>query len=222
MSASLALAASLSDLVVKSAQADNLPVPVFSSELRVKTFNWNGYYGGAVGTMNKLKPGHDWSGSATSFEGKGKFAGFILGANRTIRPGIFRSGNETPLIKKIVYGIEGDVTYAELSAENSNISLDTNFLITLRARVGIPIYGNLIYATAGPGLIGLNSHSPLLVTGKTEVQTGIFAGAGYETALARAVTGRFEYLYGHLPQASNAGLKRVHLIRAGILFHLNR
>ena len=129
--------------------------------------------------------------------------------------------------KTIVFGLEGDFDYFH---SNSNFfnntdtlaervttfvagqSLTTNYLATVRPRIGIAADRNFAYITGGvafteanyivsyadaAGAIGSASASKFL--------TGWAVGAGWEHAFADHWTLRFEYLFSSFPSTSASG-----------------
>jgi outer membrane immunogenic protein len=129
----------------------------------------------------------------------------------------------------VVYGLEGDYDYLpSTSTFNNNTnattlasgatfaigqSLTSNYLATVRPRIGIAADRNFAYLTGGvaftdasysetytdtAGGIGSASASKFL--------TGWTAGVGWEHAFSEHATFRFEYLYASFPATSAAGL----------------
>jgi outer membrane immunogenic protein len=127
----------------------------------------------------------------------------------------------------IVVGLEGDYDYLPSKSQFNNDtnaladgtpfaigqSLTSNYLATVRPRVGIAADRNFAYVTGGvafsdatysetysdaAGGVGSASASKFL--------TGWTAGAGWEHAFSEHATLRFEYLYASFPATSAAGM----------------
>jgi outer membrane immunogenic protein len=127
----------------------------------------------------------------------------------------------------VVVGLEGDYDYLPSKSQFNNDtnaladgtpfaigqSLTSNYLATVRPRVGIAADRNFAYVTGGvafsdatysetysdaAGGVGSASASKFL--------TGWTAGAGWEHAFSEHATLRFEYLYASFPATSAAGM----------------
>ena len=116
-------------------------------------FNWSGVYVGAtIGYGGADVDGAYSQGGGTDFllDGSGPFnldpdgiaGGLEVGVN-------WQSGN-------MVYGIEADVTFVDWSdsqfnapADEETVFVDTNYVATLRARIGYSMDRTLFFGTAG-------------------------------------------------------------------------
>jgi len=151
-----------------SASADG-PTPAALPAYYGSMSNWSGLYGGAH------------VGHADSDGDNGLVGGVQLGYNWQTQ--------------KIVYGVEGDISFL------GNHSIDS--LASLRGRLGYLIQPRLlVYGTAGLGLIN---------GGGTD--TGFAYGVGLEGKLNPTLSARLEYL---AYTDDNANRDGVSVIRAGV------
>jgi len=169
-------------------------------------YNWSGIYigingGYAFGSTN-------WSPAAPDL-GTGTFStnGGLVGGTAGVN---FQSG-------QIVFGIEGDWDWADISGTSSNTTstiggcgfpgatactfqTSSNWLSTIRVRVGYAFDRVMIYATGG-GAAGdvkatFNDPNPPAFTGTTNsTEWGWAAGGGIEAALTENITAKVEYLF---------------------------
>ena len=129
----------------------------------------------------------------------------------------------------VVYGLEGDFDYFHSNAwfsNNSNTlsdgvtpftitqSITTNYMATIRPRLGIAADRNLAYVTAGVAFTRvsyLESYSDGAVppgsgsAAASKSLVGWVAGAGWEYAFDNHWTFRAEYLYASFPTVSALG-----------------
>lgn len=155
------------------------------------------------------------SGDSTGFAGGGQ-----VGCN--LQSGTF------------VYGLEGDVDYFHGAAKFSNgtntlsdavtpftvnQSATTNFIATLRPRIGIAADRNLAYLTGGVAFTSVNyvqsyadtpSGGTVASPGSGQASAskalvGWAAGAGWEHAFTDHATFRLEYIYASFPTTSALG-----------------
>ena len=194
-------------------------------------YQWGGCYlgvnagGGSSGTNfgSTVDPGTDLAaGDAATVSGSGGggangsniLAGGQVGCN-------LQSGT-------LVYGVEGDFDYFHSNpsfTNNTNTladgntfaisqSLTTNYLATVRPRIGIAADRNLAYITSGAAFTSISytegyvdANAPPGTGGATASRSlvGWTAGAGWEYALADHWTVRAEYLYASFPTTSALG-----------------
>jgi outer membrane immunogenic protein len=197
-----------------------------------RTYNWAGCYigvngGGAesgsdftstVGTGTHLTPADSALvsvGGTGSANGPNFLGGGQAGCN-------WQSGTW-------VYGLEGDVDYFRSNPQFINgtstlsdgvttftatQSLTTNFLASVRPRLGVAADHNLFYLTAGAAFTKAN-YAQTYVDAAVPVGTGFAtgskslvgwtAGVGWEYAWTDNWTLRFEYLFASFPTTSGAG-----------------
>jgi outer membrane immunogenic protein len=128
----------------------------------------------------------------------------------------------------IVYGLEGDFDYFHTNPQFTNgtatlsdgataftlsQTLTTNYLATLRPRLGVAADKNLFYITGGAAFTKA-SYTQAYVDAAAPVGTGVAtgskslvgwtAGAGWEYAFADHWTLRFEYLFTSFPGSVGA------------------
>jgi outer membrane immunogenic protein len=165
------------------------PVPVFT---------WSGIYIGVNGGYGFGNT--DWQ-AAPGFADTGNFnidgglVGGTLGFN-------FQSG-------AFVFGIEGDGDWADINGSSTctggTCQTQSDWLATLRGRVGYAFDRVLIYATGG-GAAGdvKGTYTPTGgAAGSTDnTEFGWTAGAGVEFALTENVTAKVEYLFVDLANGS--------------------
>jgi outer membrane immunogenic protein len=156
----------------------------------------------------------------------------------------------------LVYGLEGDFDYFHSNPKFTNNtttladgntsavsqSLTTNFLATVRPRIGIAADRNFAYITGGAaftsisyteGYVDANAPPGAGTAAASRSLVGWTAGAGWEYAFADSWTIRAEYLYASFPTTSALGTITgaggantlhgssdlvVQLIRAGVNF----
>jgi outer membrane immunogenic protein len=218
------------------AQAPAAYVPVVTP-----VYNWSGVYIGINGGYGFGST--DWSSPTAGVVGTGTFNtnGGLVGGTAGFN---FQSG-------QIVYGIEGDWDWAGIKGTSStatatigacpgampcSFETSSNWLSTVRGRVGYAFDRVLIYATGG-GAAGdvkatfTNPNTP--VTGSTNsTEWGWTAGAGVEAALTENVTVKVEYLFVDLqngncsPTICGGGTAvpvsfDASIVRAGLNFKFN-
>ncbi len=164
-------------------------VPVAAAPI----YTWSGVYigvngGYGFGTTNWNDP--LFGVSTGNFNTGGFLIGGTLGANIQWGP--------------VVVGIEGDADWTNLNGTNTSICFPpgcetaSNFLGTVRGRVGYAFDRILVYGTAGGAFGNVQVGPPLL----SNTQVGWTAGAGVEFAIAPAWTAKAEYLYVDLGNVS--------------------
>ncbi len=194
-------------------------------------YQWSGCYlganvgGGTSGTnfASAVGPGtYLAAGDVATVGGSGgggaNADGILAGAQAGCN---FQSGT-------LVYGLEGDFDYFHTDPQfnnNTNTlangnafaiaqSLNTNFLATVRPRIGIAADRNLAYITAGAAFTDV-SYTTSYVDANTPPGTGTAsasralvgwtAGAGWEYAWADHWTARAEYLLAGFPTTNALG-----------------
>ncbi|MFZ3352114.1 MAG: outer membrane protein [Xanthobacteraceae bacterium] len=218
------------------AQAPAAYVPVVTP-----VYNWSGVYIGINGGYGFGST--DWSSPTAGVVGTGTFNtnGGLVGGTVGFN---FQSG-------QIVYGIEGDWDWAGIKGTSStatatigacpgampcSFETSSNWLSTVRGRVGYAFDRVLIYATGGgaAGDVKATFTNPNIpVTGSTNsTEWGWTAGAGVEAALTENVTVKVEYLFVDLqngncsPTICGGGTAvpvsfDASIVRAGLNFKFN-
>jgi len=185
-------------MVVGSASAADFPVPspppTYLPE--VPLYNWTGVYvglngGGAFGNSNWTDPAFAATGN---FSVSGFLLGGTLGANYQAGPWVF--------------GIEGDGDWTNLNGTTFNTSCagvgcetSSDFLGTIRGRVGYAWDRLLVYGTAGAAFGDIQAAAGVLPF-MSSTQAGWTAGVGVEYAITPAWSAKVEYLFVDLGSAS--------------------
>ncbi len=185
-------------------------------------YNWTGLYlgingGGAWGTSR-------WGGVPASFDVSGGLAGGTIGYNWQLG--------------QIVFGVEGDADWANLSGSTTVLGCGgfacgtrSDFLATVRGRLGFSVDRFLLYATGGLAVGNTKATFPTFTTVDT-TNTGSAFGGGVEFAVLSNWTAKVEYLHVDLgnitcgagtacffgPAAANRVSLREDIIRGGINF----
>jgi outer membrane immunogenic protein len=135
-------------------------------------FNWTGFYVGA-------NAGYNW-GSAGGTDPSGVAGGFTAGYNYQFSP-------------NTVIGAETDITFSNASDSNAGTKFETDYIGTLRARLGYSVGNVMFYGTGGAAY----GKGELTVGGLSneQVHWGWTVGAGVEAMLTQNVSAKFEYLY---------------------------
>ena len=197
-----ALAAIFSVSSVFAADLDVPPPPV--EELRPATLDWSGPYVGAfidgiteTGTYDVVCAPACGAG-LREMNGFGWNAGALIGWNYQM--------------DSFVMGIEGDWAFGGNVAQNHEpaemTDLDFNSIATICARLGWALDDTLIYAKGGVAFVDSTFSTtdfPTLSGFATEDSawlTGWVIGGGMEHGFSDRLTGRLEYTYMSLPDAS--------------------
>lgn len=197
-------------------------------EANIAPRSWDGYYIGV--NAGYLRANASWSdnfGFTTGdFSGSGTAIGLTAGKNR-------QRG-------RWVYGIEGDLSLAELRAESFALACfpiscrsDLTSLATLRGRLGY-LYAPdlLVFGTAGAAAAGLD-HGNFFFSSAKNTAFGFTVGAGVEKRIAPQWTVKAEYLFVHIGgnEACSASLCLVsvendkfqaHVFRVGLNRHFGQ
>ena len=205
------LRAILAGVVALAAQTSGLladqPTSTANNEMRPAVFDWAGPYGGLLFSLKSFEASVPGIGSASDgFDGDGRIAGIVAGYN-------FVEGN-------LVWGIEGDAGFGQLKAVNRGRRLKADAMTSLRLRFGRKMDDTLIYSVAGVALAGTSYTSSTMTSGRNSTHVGLLFGAGIEHAIAKRLSGRIEYVYGHPLKTSSPHFEDLHMIRAGAILHL--
>ena len=148
----------------------------------VADVDWSGAYIGASVGMGAGTVSYDGNYSG-EYDVDGWVAGVQAGYN-------VQSGN-------LVYGIEGDLNWSDITGENPTYSgyvyRDINWTGSLRGRLGFAVSSLLFYGTAGVAFA--NSTGVVGSTEITETHTGWTAGLGVAAKLTDDVSAFVEYDY---------------------------
>jgi outer membrane immunogenic protein len=177
--------------------AADVPVPGYSPYVpAVPLYSWTGFYagvngGGAFGNSNWTDPVFAPSGN---FSVNGFLIGGTLGGNYQVGSWVF--------------GLEGDADWANLNGTTFNTSCvnvgcetSSDFLATIRGRVGYAWDRLLVYGTAGAAFGDIQAAAGVFPF-MSSTQAGWTAGAGLEYAITPILTAKVEYLFVDLGSAS--------------------
>ena len=188
----------------RPALAADLPIPNLPPPLPVAVYNWTGVYlgiNGGFGTGNS-----NWSDGPIGTTGSFPTSGFLIGGTAGINY----------QIAEYVFGIEGDGDWSNLTGNSGSTcgaisavvtppvgcQTQSQWLATIRGRVGYAFDRILVYGTAGAAFgkvqTGLNPPS----TFDSTVEAGWAVGGGLEYAFAQNWTAKVEYLFVELPNIS--------------------
>jgi outer membrane immunogenic protein len=228
LAAALAIAAA-TPLVLPSTAANAADMPVKAPA--TKTYNWGGCYVGLNG--GGAESGSDFTttvGTGTHLT-SADAALVVEGGTSSANSPNFVGGGQAGcnwVSGTFVYGLEGDVDYFRSNPQVINgtatlgdgvtsftvgQSLTTNYLATVRPRLGVAADRNLFYVTGGAAFTKASytqSYVDALVPSGTGVATGSkflvgwTAGLGWEYAWTDNWTFRLEYLFTSFPGSTNA------------------
>jgi outer membrane immunogenic protein len=162
----------------------------------VLLYNWTGFYigvngGGAFGNSN-------WTDPALAPTGNFSVSGFLIGGTVGAN---YQMGSW-------VFGVEGDGDWANLDGTTFNTSCtgvgcetSSDFLATVRGRVGYAWDRLLVYGTAGAAFADVQAAAGVLPF-MSSTQAGWTAGAGLEYAVTPNWSAKVEYLFVDLGNAS--------------------
>jgi outer membrane immunogenic protein len=192
-------------------------------------YSWIGWYGG-------VNAGAVWGNENVAWTAKPGPGGFdAAGANDInisspgqVRPSGFTGGGQLGYnffqSQSVVVGLEGDAEYTGLNGTRSLISqqfqnpfaqsVQSNWLGTIRGRLGIAYGSALFYGTGGLAIaqvkftdsfLGLHGVGPINAS-VSDTRVGWSAGGGAEWAFAPGWSGRIEYLHADLGSVANVGM----------------
>jgi outer membrane immunogenic protein len=146
--------------------------PVYKAPAAAPLFNWTGFYIGAHG-------GYGW-GDASGFDTTGWFGGGQLGVNYQFAP-------------NWVWGVEADVSGADISDSIPGQAFKTDVFGTARLRLGYTVDRVMVYGTGG--LAWANSKASLGGVSDSSSNFGWALGAGIEYAFAPNWSAKLEYIH---------------------------
>ncbi|CAN5520689.1 porin family protein [soil metagenome] len=223
----LFLAATIAALGAASAGAADLPSRVLTKAPAVTdaSYNWGGWYVGG-------NAGGAWGRSDTSsafVNGTAPIANQLAAASAaspSLKPDGFTGGGQVGYnhqVDRWLFGVEADVSYlglrqsrtttspfpVGLGSFNTTSSVTTDWLATLRPRVGYAVDRTLFYATGGLALTEMKYNGAIVdTTGANEAASltktvaGWTAGAGVEHAFTNNWSAKVEYLYADFGKQS--------------------
>jgi len=191
----LAATALLAWAAAPASAADLAPKMVTKAPQAI--WDWTGFYvGGYVGVGTNRSHAFDPTAGASGeldFVGTGFTGGGVAGYNWQVS-------------RNWVVGIEGDIGYLGLSHNSLDYNegaaqlftnQETNWLATLRGRVGYTTGPNLTYVTGGAAWVHTKDSlvSTAGAVSSSETKTGWVYGSGTETMLGGGWTAKAETLY---------------------------
>jgi outer membrane immunogenic protein len=226
---SLVLAAVLAASGAASAAAADLPTRDWTKAPAVAeaNTNWGGWYVGG-------NAGGAWGRSDASnafINGTAPIANqqAVSAASPRLEPDGFTGGGQVGYnhqVDRWLFGVEADASYLGLKQSRSvtapspigissfttSNSVTTDWLVTLRPRVGYAVDRTLFYATGGLALTEVKFGSSFTdSTGQNEAASfsktvaGWTAGAGVEHAFTKNWSAKVEYLYSDFGKQSGNG-----------------
>ena len=226
---SLVLAAVIAASGAASAAAADLPARVWTKAPAAAeaNVNWGGWYvgGNAGGAWGRSEA------SSAFVNGTAPIANqqAVSAASPSLDPNGFTGGGQVGYnhqVDRWLFGVEADANYFGLKQTrsvtapspigNSNFtttnSVTTDWLVTVRPRVGYAVDRTLFYATGGLALTEVKFGSSFSdSTGQNEAArfsktvAGWTAGAGVEHAFTNNWSAKVEYLYADFGKQSTSG-----------------
>lgn len=225
---SILLATSVALLTASASAADLRRQPAAPVMPAIAAFSWTGAYiglnaGYAWGeARQRVGLGGQWAIESAALQNR--FAGDGGGK---LRPNSFIGGIQAGFnyqMGSVVLGIEGDVNFLDLRRNRTAVSagaptytftrgVDTDWLITIRPRLGYAFDRTLIYGTGGLALADVKNRWSVSSSGgylksesSSEFRAGWTIGAGVEHAFTNNWTAKLEYLYTDLGSFSKASV----------------
>jgi outer membrane immunogenic protein len=147
------------------------PAPIYSDPVAARLFDWSGFYFGA-------HLGYGWA-DALGVNANGFLGGFQTGYNYLYANGF-------------LLGAEGDLTLSAIRGTAAGVTVQNQYMGTLRARFGFALDRMLFYGTAGWAL----ASGVVTIGGGSDrrLHNGLVFGLGAEAGLTQNLTARIEYL----------------------------
>jgi outer membrane immunogenic protein len=166
-----------------TAEAADMPRSVYRpAPPPVAYYNWTGLYGGING-------GYAWGKSNLFGTFDSSPSGFVIGGTLGYN---YQIGS-------FVWGIEGDFDYANVKGDTACLGFicetRSNWLATVRGRVGYAFDRFLPYFTGGGAFSDIEVGVPLLGLNQSSNRVGWTVGGGIEYAFLSSWTAKLEYLY---------------------------
>jgi outer membrane immunogenic protein len=204
---------------ISSAHAADLiidePAPVVG--IVDTTGNWDGVYVGAFagyGWGTLTEEDGIYAPAGTEYDVDGWEVGVAIGANFTIS-------------EAIVAGIVADIAWADIGGANADftdLEYNTNWLGSVRGRLGFDGGAFLPYVTAGLAFANTTVTNNAAVLDESQTHIGWTVGAGVEFAVADNISLDLLYRYSDygsqtysIPAASDFSLN-THTVSAGVNF----
>lgn len=188
-------------------------------------YNWTGLYAGAHIGKAWGDSGNSWRNASAGYpdwepDGNISYSSVTGG----LHAGYLWQRNA------LVYGIEGDVSWASLEGNDSQFAglvnaIEIDFVGTIRARAGIARANSLIYATGGIAFSSMDKKDLSSGNSAKHDLVGWTVGGGYEHAIGSKLRARVEYQYidfgsvvSGLIYDHRANDVRIHAVRAGLSY----
>ncbi|MDB5616624.1 outer membrane protein [Tardiphaga sp.] len=225
----LVLAAALAVSGAASAAAADMPARAWTKapDAQAASYNWGGWYvgGNAGGVWGRSETSNAFVNGTTPIANRQA----ITAASPGLDSDGFTGGGQIGYnhqVDRWLFGVEADANYLGLkqtrnvtaafpigiSTFNTSNSVTTDWLVTLRPRVGYAVDRSLFYITGGLALTELKSSNGFSdSTGQTEtaglskITAGWTVGAGIEHAFTKNWSAKVEYLYSDFGKQSVAG-----------------
>ncbi|MPZ38673.1 MAG: outer membrane beta-barrel protein [Rhizobiales bacterium] len=202
-------------LLMGGAVAADLPVKAPPPPPPPLVYNWTGFYIGA-------NAGYVWGDADVTWTAApGSVVPQIAtAATGTIKTSAFTGGGQLGYnfqVNQFVVGLETDINYTDVSGSRSSVpigftnamlsTVESNWLWTLRGRLGLAADRVLLYATGGVAVANVEYYDQLgiatLQTNSSDsTRAGWTIGVGLEWALNHNWTVKAEYLYVDLGTVS--------------------
>jgi len=179
-----------------------VPPPIYKAPSAI--YDWSGIY---IGINAGYGTGFsNWSDGPVGTTGAFPISGFLVGATLGAN---YQIGN-------YVFGIEADGGWSNITGNSGmtcgaiaavvpppvSCQTQSDWLATLRGRVGYAFDRFLIYGTAGGAFGDLQAGLNPPATFDRAIEAGIAAGAGIEFAITPNWTAKIEYLFVDLPNGA--------------------
>jgi outer membrane immunogenic protein len=199
-----------------SAMAADIPAPVYKAPMLAPVASWTGFYAGlnAGAAFGHLSEAQSLNAPECDGPACPALIAFISTGHKLNSTG-FTGGGQigyNQQFNNFVFGLEADFEAMRLSksfafgptvvfpgipaAASGNGSLSTNWLLTVRPRVGVAFDRALFYVTGGLAVTDANFSEAVTATGQPGVVIGQYGLAASATRVGYAVGGGFEYMLG--------------------------
>jgi outer membrane immunogenic protein len=156
--------------------------PVYKAPAAAPLFDWTGFYIGAHG-------GYGW-GSFGGLDPDGGFGGGQIGVNWQFAP-------------NWVWGVEADISGADMKDSVAGVSVKTDVFGTVRGRLGYTVDRTMFYGTGG--FAWADTKASFAGASGSENNYGWVLGAGIEYAFAPNWTAKVEYLHADYGRDTYSG-----------------
>lgn len=196
--------------------------------------NWTGFYVGVNGGGAWGKADYDWDIPVASTINRVVVNPVVVNARAEFDRSSFIGGGQIGVnyqVRAFVLGLEGDFDYLNLNADRMvtvqaaqvtsaqlNQHFSTDWLSTVRGRIGYTSNQWLLYGTAGAAFANIKYDNNVTFTNNNvlgnsypalsnNVETGWTAGAGLEWQFATHWSAKVEYMYFDFANLTNTGIR---------------